>query len=285
MEPQNSKGEISIPSSMVIQSVPEKTPTQQLMDFAFPDLSRYSTDAISMTNSAILSPRNDTVDEINEELIGKFPGEQHEYLSIDQTVNKAHQGLYIDFMHSVAPLGLPPHRLILKENCPVILLRNINPSKGLCNGTRLICRRFEKHTIIAEIAVGEKKTDLVFIPRIPLKPSDPKLYPVEFTRHQFPIRLCFGMTINKAQGQTLDTVGIILTQPVFSHGQLYVALSRATTATKIKILLDTSINEFSYSSHTKNIVYHEILDEAQSNKQETSADTSLVRFSINNNNS
>ncbi|KAI8530232.1 hypothetical protein RHMOL_Rhmol11G0040100 [Rhododendron molle] len=157
VEPQNSKGEISIPSSMIIQPVPEKTPVQQLMDFAFPDLSRYSTDAISMTNSAILSPRNDTVDEINEELIARFPGEQHEYLSIDQTVNKANQGLYIDFMHSVAPPGLPPHRLILIENCPVILLRNINPSKGLCNGTRLICRNFEKHTIIAEIAVGEKK--------------------------------------------------------------------------------------------------------------------------------
>ncbi|KAG5543778.1 hypothetical protein RHGRI_016510 [Rhododendron griersonianum] len=93
------------------------------------------------------------------------------------------------------------------------------------------------------------------------------------------------MTINKAQGQILDTVGVILTQPVFSHGQLYVALSRATTATKIKILLDTSINQVNYSSHTKNIVYHEILDEALSNKEEISADTSLVWFNINNNNS
>ncbi|KAG5566976.1 hypothetical protein RHGRI_002514 [Rhododendron griersonianum] len=137
IEPQNSKGEISIPSSMVIQPVPEKTPIQQLMDFAFPDLSRYSTDAISMTNSAILSPRNDTVDEINEELISKFPGEQHEYLSIDQTDNKAHQGLYIDFMHSVAPPGLPPHRLILKENCPMTsnmkMLKDIVP--GVPNWT------------------------------------------------------------------------------------------------------------------------------------------------------
>lgn len=107
------------------------------------------------------------------------------------------------------------------------------------------------------------------------------MYPVEFTRHQFPIRLCFGMTINKAQGQTLDTVGIIFTQPVFSHGQLYVALSRGTTATKIKILLDTFVNELNYSSHRKNIVHCEILDEAQSNKEEIAADTFFVCFNIN----
>ncbi|KAG6632588.1 hypothetical protein CIPAW_13G170000, partial [Carya illinoinensis] len=58
-----------------------------------------------------------------------------------------------------------------------------------------------------------------------------------FKRTQFPIRLSFAMTINKSQGQTLDFVGIYLPQPVFSHGQLYVALSRAKTASTIRILL------------------------------------------------
>lgn len=130
-----------------------------------------------------------------------FSWSTRRYLSIDETVNKLDQGLYIDLIQSLAPPGLPPHRLVLKRNCPIILLRNINPSKGMCNGTRLICRHFEKHTIVAEIAVGERKGDIVFIPRIPLKPSDPKMYPVEFTRHQFPVKLCFAMTINKAQNK------------------------------------------------------------------------------------
>lgn len=183
------------------------------------------------------------------------------FISIDETANKIDQGLYVNFLHSLTPNGMPPHKLVLKKNCPIMLLRNINPSKGLCNGTRLICRAFEKHTIIAEIAVGEHKGDITFIPRIPLQPSDPKLYTVEFTRRQFPIRPCFAMTINKAQGQTLNIVGVYLPQPVFSHGQLYVALSRATTGNKIKMLLQPTILES--NTKTTNIVHTEVLRESQ----------------------
>ena len=70
------------------------------------------------------------------------------------------------------------------------------------------------------------------------------------------------MTINKSQGQTLKQVGLYLKDDVFSHGQLYVALSRVTSYTWIKILIerkDTIGHE--YENYTKNIVYHEILNE------------------------
>ena len=43
---------------------------------------------------------------------------------------------------------------------------------------------------------------------------------------QFPIRPAFAMTINKAQGQTLSKCGVLLDEPVFTHGQLYVAALR-----------------------------------------------------------
>ncbi|KAL0403994.1 UNVERIFIED_CONTAM: hypothetical protein Sradi_2040200 [Sesamum radiatum] len=53
-----------------------------------------------------------------------------------------------------------------------------------------------------------------------------------------PVKPCFAMTVNKAQGQTLDFVGVYLREPVFSHGQLYVALSRAKTGNSVKWLFE-----------------------------------------------
>ena len=62
------------------------------------------------------------------------------------------------------------------------------------------------------------------------------MFPFQFKRKQFPIRLSFAITVNKSQGQTIPNVGVYLPTPVFSHGQLYVAMSRATSRTNIKIL-------------------------------------------------
>ncbi|KAF8870490.1 hypothetical protein BD779DRAFT_536572 [Infundibulicybe gibba] len=76
----------------------------------------------------------------------------------------------------------------------------------------------------------------------------------QFTRRQFPVRLAFALTINKAQGQSVKYVGIDLRVPVFAHGQLYVALSRATTRRNIRVLLSS---EASLNTNTKNVVYPE----------------------------
>jgi len=97
-----------------------------------------------------------------------------------------------------------------------MLLQNLNLCEGLCNGTRLVCCNFERNIISAKIASGDLKNTHVFIPRIPLLSSQDEKIPIPFKRTQFPIRLCFAMTINKAQGQTLDFVGIYLREHIFS---------------------------------------------------------------------
>ena len=109
-----------------------------------------------------------------------------------------------------------------------------------------------KTLIEAEIATGVNKGSHVLLPRITIAPSDTEL-PFTLQRHQFPIRPCFAMSTNKAQGQTLDYVGVYLPEDVFTHGQLYVALSRVHTVKSVAIYVNNS------NGYTKNIVFKEVL--------------------------
>lgn len=142
-----------------------------------------------------------------------------------------------------------------------MLLKNLNPTEGLCNGTRLICRELGQHTIYAKIVLGQYRGKKVFISRIPLQTSGNDRNGIPFIRTQFPIRLCFGMTINNAQGQTLYYMGIYLREPVFSHGQLYVALSRARTSDTVKLLLvPGTFHDIKTDNKTRIVVFSEVFD-------------------------
>ena len=140
-----------------------------------------------------------------------------------------------------------------------MLLRNLEPAKGLCNGTRLIFKSFSRYVIQAQIAMGDYIGNQVLIPRIALISSDSGL-PFELKRRQFPVRPAFGMSINKAQGQTFrGKVGVYLPNPVFSHGQLYVALSRVCSPESISIMAPNSPHS-EQGIYIRNIVYREVFD-------------------------
>ena len=117
-------------------------------------------------------------------------------------------------MHQINESGLPPHELKLKKNCPVILLRNINPAKGLCNGTRLLVKNIHKTKLECEFIYGVRAGERVYIPRITCT-NVKGLLPFQLCRKQFPVKLCYAITINKSQGQTIDFVGLDLIEPVF----------------------------------------------------------------------
>lgn len=117
----------------------------------------------------------------------------------------------------------------------------------------MVIRGFYNHIIECEIIIDIFKGNTGLIPRITLMPSTVEL-PFSFSRRQFPIKLAFAMTINKAQGQTMDYVGLYLPAEDFTHGQLYVALSRVTNFNNLSIIIKDGLY------HTKNIVYKEIIN-------------------------
>uniref|UniRef100_A0A8I6Y211 ATP-dependent DNA helicase n=1 Tax=Hordeum vulgare subsp. vulgare TaxID=112509 RepID=A0A8I6Y211_HORVV len=230
------QGNIRLPQDICVPPTGDSVELEKLIDHVFPALDHNMSDPNYMTSRAILSTKNDNVDKINKRMIERFQGEEKIYHSFDSVEDDPHGYYAPEFLNNLTPNGMPPHALKLKINCPIILLRNIDPANGLCNGTRLVVRGFERNTIDAEIMLGQHAGRRVFLPRIPLCPSDDDIFPFKFKRKQFPIRLSFAMTINKAQGQTIPIVGVYLPDPIFSHGQLYVALSRTTGNRNIKTL-------------------------------------------------
>jgi len=138
-----------------------------------------------------------------------------------------------------------------------MLLRNIDQANGLYNGTRLQVIHLGENVIGAKVIIGQNIGDKIFISRMNLTPSESSL-PFKFQRRQFVISLCFVMIINKSQGQTLNKVGIYLPYPVFTHGQLYVVVSRLKSKKGLKILiLDDNGNT---NNSTTNVVYKEIFE-------------------------
>ena len=149
--------------------------------------------------------------------------------------------------------GLPLSTLRLKVGAPIVLLRNLYSASGECNRTRLIITQLGRRCIEDRMLEGEFNSQLRLIPRIKLTTTENDL-PYILTRRQYPIRLCFAMTVNKSQGQSLKTVGVDLRTSTFTHGQLYVALSRVTTLQEITILMAENSE-----GKTNNVVYPEVL--------------------------
>lgn len=191
-----------------------------------------------------------------------FP--ERNYISMDEIVSDDENDALqfpTEYLNSIELSGLPRHNLKLKVGAVVLLMRNLHTSKGLINGTRLRVIAMHNNSVDCEVLTGSSRGNRVLIPRIKLTSSDSVL-PFKIQRFQFPLCLAFAMTINKSQGQSLKKVALHLPKPVFTHGQLYVALSRCTSDTGVKIFIDSSNEQYILDNGdftTKNPVFYEIL--------------------------
>ncbi|KAJ0485171.1 putative DNA helicase [Helianthus annuus] len=251
---------IDIPKDILI--IDSINPIDSLINSVYPSILENFKDPNFFQERAILAPKNEIVHEINDILLSMFPGDQKEYLSSDSICqsenvneNMQHNVYPPDVLNGLKLSGMPNHKLVLKVGVPVMLLRNIDQKNGLCNGTRLQVITLGDRVIEAKIISGSNIGTRTFIPRINLSPSDKRI-PFKLQRRQFPLCVCFAMTINKSQGQSLSKVGLFLRQPVFTHGQLYVALSRVKSMDGLKILILDS--EGKITNKTTNVVYKEI---------------------------
>lgn len=239
-----------------------------LIHFVYPE--HILQDPVACLKRAILAPTNEQVDDYNREILSRMEGTQRMFTAMDVLKDSEEQeqdqeGEEVDPTPSEAvlaevarqdPPGAPAHSLIVKVNGVYRLMCNFSPARGLVKNTRVVVMAVGKRIITVRVlrGVGGVST---------LEPEDILISRISFTielesghtliRRQFPLAPAYATTFNSCQGLTLDFVGVDLTRPVFSHGQLYTALSRIRHRSHAKVRLRRG------QMKTRNITYQEIL--------------------------
>ena len=198
----------AIPTSNIATRIPPNTAKSRdaerkaMKDFIekiFPDLSHNIQDKTWLDGRAILCATNAEVAMINEMISSMLPGGQVTFNSADELQNNDDLLRFtVEFLHSLTPSGFPPHSLKIKPGMPLMLLRNLNPREGLCNGTKLVFEKALDNKVLQCTVSGSNRS--VLIPRILFIPKANE-YPFEWQRRQFPVKPAFATTINKSQGK------------------------------------------------------------------------------------
>ena len=224
---------------------------------------------VSVDDAIILSVRNSDVDDMNS-LVAKFSfGEMKTYLSSDcnafaddtrlgeNTDPQYRHNLPVEYLNRMNPPHMPPHILTLRVGQPVMLLRNLDVAAGLCNGKRLIVTELRDNLVICSRRDSPEPVLLCRHRFSTVENRDA----VPFVRLQYPIKLAYACTVHKSQGQTFGRVGVYLRHSVFTHGMLYVAMSRVKRGCDLKICIEEGDSQGTVGgvSYTRNVVFHEAL--------------------------
>lgn len=204
---------------------------EDLIDFVYPP--NVIVDPKSCLKHAILCPTNAQVNNYNHIMTSHVEGTQRTYLAADSLQEANDTGLIppdsvLDYFASHTPPGLPSHSLTIKVNAIYRLMRNFSIDLALVKNSHVIVigvgARLITVRILRDLADGTSlDANDIIIPCICFTHTLQSGHTL--LRHQFPLAPAYATTFNSCQGLTLDCVGIDLTTPVFSHGQLYTAMS------------------------------------------------------------
>ena len=97
-------------------------------------------------------------------MLSEFPGQEKEFLSADSVKGSNENGEGVEYLNSINCSGLPLHKFQLKVGCPVMILRNLNPGEGVCNGSRGIVTRMSNRVLEVRLLTEDHAGKTTFIP-------------------------------------------------------------------------------------------------------------------------
>ncbi|KAM0847424.1 hypothetical protein ACQ4PT_055022 [Festuca glaucescens] len=167
---------VDIPADLLIQT--EGDHITAIISAVYTDFASNFQDSLYLRQRAVLAPTNELAEAINIRVLDMLPTEGREYLSSDSKSSPAgmvnEQDLFYppEVLNAIDVPNFPVHKLFLKEGAPIMLLRNLSQSTGLCNGTRLIILELADRVIKAVIITGGYSVSLVSFDLLGM-PSNP----------------------------------------------------------------------------------------------------------------
>ena len=183
-------GMIEIPKIMELES--ERL--GDLVEFVYPSLLENLHNLIWLSKRGIICPTNAEADEVNSFILNLIPGEEFIMKSIDSPEDKPGSMESInttefptELLNTLTVPGLPPHSLTLKRGQVVVLLRNLDPANGHCNGVKYQVKNIKRHVVELISISGVNVGSMLFVPRIVMLTASPAL-PFQLRRKQFPLK-------------------------------------------------------------------------------------------------
>jgi hypothetical protein len=188
-------------------------------------------------SAMILTLTLDDADIVNNYCITKCVGYCREAYAADVFLNCRQPDMYPpEIVASIRMPGVPPSCLQLKLGGRYMIIKNM--SKGIFNGVRCQLVAFAGNKcVFIKLISGPAAGTTTLLPAcvFNISPEQSGL-PFNIRRRQFPLILAYAVTVHKAQGQTLAKVGLYISTAIFTHGQLYTALSRTRGWRNIAVL-------------------------------------------------